>query len=291
MKNYLVDFLPEQGYTTEDSEYLLSIYDKIVADEKALAVWEDALSLYDESAECDYKEILKMADSVAYMLRFHPFTAELLMFITMSPRLKERYIERGIPLHIFSDTVKDLRYKTTKGKRTYGVVGFFSSGWFIGYFNLTRFCLGRLQFEIIELGTEYNKNGHSLTPETKVINVHIPGADTPFTPEACDEAFLQAKEFFGGEVADPTPFVCDSWFLFPEHETILPKTSNIYNFYKRYDVFEWTYDNKGSDLWRIFGTFERNIDRLPTTTSMQRAYIEYLKNGGIPGSGRGIFFL
>lgn len=291
MKNYIAGFLPEQGYTTEDGEYLLSIYDKIAENDKALAVWEEALALYDESVECDYKKILKLADNVAYMLKFHPFTAELLVFICMSKKLKERYIERGISLDIFSDTVKDLRYKMAKGKRTYGVVGFFSSSWFIGFFNLTRFCLGRLQFEIIDFDAEYNKDGHILTPETKVINVHIPGSEKPFTPEACEEAYHLAKEFFAGQVDDPTPFVCDSWFLFPEHETLLPNTSNIYKFYKRYDVFDWTYDNKGGDLWRIFGTFERNLDRLPADTSMQRAYIDYLKNGGTPGSGRGIFFI
>ena len=291
MKNYLSTFLPSQEYTPEDTEYLLATYERIASDEQALAMWDNALKLYDDSVECDYKEILKTADEVAYMLRLYPYTTEFLMFLCMTPRLRERYIERDIPLNIYEDTVKDLRYKSVKCKRIYGMFGFFSSGWFVGFFNLTRFCLGRLQFEVIDFGTEYNKDGHTLTPETKVINVHIPGSEKPFTPEACQEAYLLAKEFFRGEVADPTPFVCDSWFLFPEHETLLPHHSNIYKFYKRYDVFDWTYDKRGSDLWRIFGTLERNLDKLPRETSMQRAYIEYLGSGGTPGSGRGIFFL
>lgn len=48
-------------------------------------------------------------------------------------------------------------------------------GWFDGFFEMTRFALGRLQFELMDFPESYEKTGH-VRPEgmTKVINMHIP---------------------------------------------------------------------------------------------------------------------
>ena len=54
-----------------------------------------------------------------------------------------------------------------------------------------------------------------------------------------------------------------------------------------FDVVEWGY-NEGQDLWRLFDTQEMNPDRLPTDTTLRRAYAEHLKRGGRVGWGYGV---
>ena len=144
-------------------------------------------------------------------------------------------------------------------------------------------------FKRSKLEHEYDKNGHKLNKESKVINIHIPRDGTPFDENSCIEAYKMAKEFFKEIDGDEKPFICHSWLLYPKHEEILNHNSNTYKFFSRFDVFEYG-DNEGEDLWRLFDTEDRNPDRLPTNTSFRRNYVEHLKKGGLVGWGLGIFF-
>ena len=105
--------------------------------------------------------------------------------------------------------------------------------------------------------------------------------------ESCDAAYAQAREFFKDEVGENLHFICHSWLLYPEHENILPKHTNVYRFFSEYDVFE-SAENEGEDLWRLFDTEDRNPNRLPTNTSLRRNYVEHMKKGGKVGWGLGV---
>ena len=187
--------------------------------------------------------------------------------------------------------MQDLRYKLEECKVVYGVRGSFVPGWFGGFFKLNRFGLGRLQFEVINFNANYEKNGIVLTPESKVLNVHIPRSGEPLTEEACSAAYAQAKEFYKDVVGDPCPIVCSSWLLNPQHEEFLPKHTNTYKFFKSFDVFTSGIDKDKNNLWRLFDTMEKDVNKLPTNGSLRRAYVEHLKNGGKMGTGRGVLFV
>ena len=105
--------------------------------------------------------------------------------------------------------------------------------------------------------------------------------------ESCDAAYAQAREFFKEEAGENCPFICHSWLLFPEHENILPKHTNVYRFFSEFDVFE-SGENEGDDLWRLFDTEDRNPNRLPTNSSLRRNYVEHMKKGGKLGWGLGV---
>ena len=291
MRRYLGEFFERFQYVQEDASFLLAAYDRIAASEEMHKRWQEALRLYDEDILCDYSQVISIADVVAENLSLNEYTLELLVFICLTKRAEEVYRERGLAPEIFYNTMLDLRYKLEECKAVYGVVGTFVASWFAGFFRLTRFALGRLQFEIIDFGDTYEKNGRCLPPDSKVINIHIPRTGTPMDPNSCDEAFAMAKEFFKREVGDPTPFVCSSWLLYPENKDILPETSNTYKFLMRFDVYNHRITKDGSNLWRLFDTKETNPDRLPTDTSFRRRYVEHLKKGGKLGSGKGVFFL
>ena len=185
----------------------------------------------------------------------------------------------------------DLKYKLDECKTVKGVIGSFVAWWFDRFFKLERFALGRLQFEVDRFGRDYQRDGYRLTPDSYAINVHIPRTLTHLTPERCDEAFAMAKEFFADKVGSPTPFICHSWMLYPDHASMLPSDNNVYMFMSRFDIFDSADDPNTEDLWRLFDTDEKDPSRLPADTRIRRAYIDRLKRGEPLGWGHGVFFL
>lgn len=292
MRVYLEEFFKEFSYEAADAAYLLEVYDRIDANDAARALWDKALAHYDENSEyTDNKTTLDLADQVAELLDIHAFTTELLIFICMSRRLKVRYQERGIDLSIFHNSMLDLRYKLDECKAVRGIIGSFVADWFTGFFRMTLFALGRLQFEVIKFNHTLELDGKQLTPETKVITIHIPRTGTPMSPEACDASFAMAKEFFAGQYSEPCAFQCGSWLLFPKHREFLSEHSNTRKFMDRFTIYNSGIYKDGNALWRLFDTDEKNPDRLPADSTMRRQYIAHMKQGGKTGWGEGIFFL
>ncbi|MBR5143993.1 MAG: DUF5596 domain-containing protein, partial [Clostridia bacterium] len=200
MREYLVSFFNDFEYERSDTDFLLFTYDRIAGREDTLAVWNEAINIYERDMNCDYNMIISLADDVAQRLDMHKYTAELLIFICLSKHLRKIYIEQRIDLAIFHNSMLDLKYKLDECKVVKGVIGSFVAWWFNRFFNLERVALGRLQFEVDSFGHHYERDGHILTPESKAINVHIPRTLTHLTPESCDEAFRMAKEYFADEV-------------------------------------------------------------------------------------------
>ncbi len=291
MKSYLHEFLQTCGYASEDCALLTGTYEKIHSYPKTTELWEKAVALYRENVNCDLREVLSLADRAGALLGIHPYTAELLIFLCLTQRLREEYENRGVDTSIWFDTVLDLKYKNEECKLVKGMVGTFVAEWFFKFFDMTRFALGRLQFQVIDFAHEYEKNGVKLTPHSKVIDVHIPRSLKPLDEKSCDEAFARAKAFFADEIGGTCAFVCHSWLLYPEHETMLSHSSNVYRFMKRFDIVRSGISYSKGDLWRLFDTDEKDPEKLPADTSMRRAYVRHLKNGGKTGWGFGDFIL
>ena len=125
MRDYVCGFMKEYGYPQAAAEVLLNAYDSMMANDGAREVWESALALYDADLYCDYKEIIARADRVADAIGAHEYTTELLVFMCMSRRLRERYVERGIDLDYYRKSMADLRYKLDECALVYGIVGSF----------------------------------------------------------------------------------------------------------------------------------------------------------------------
>lgn len=290
MKKYLEDFFVCFDYNKDDAAFLINTYDKIAANGETITLFKEAISIYEESINCDYQKIIELADKIAEELYLREYTVELLVLICLTKKAKQVYRQRNIDEKIYYDTMLDLRYKLDECKLVKGVIGTFVSSWFSHIFKLEIFALGRLQFEVVNFGENYQKNGYKLTPESKVINIHIPRTLTPLYEQSCEEAIEQAKEFFADKFDGVFPFVCYSWLLYYENEQILPHHTNIYKFFARFDIFKTDIKKDNNEIWRLFDTDERNPDRLPANTSVRRAYIEHLKKGGKTGDSYGVFF-
>ena len=290
MREYLVHFFDAFAYEESDAAYLLAAYDKIRTDPAASAMLDTVLAMYQEKTDCDFPEIIAIADRIAEKLYLHAYTVELLVFLCLSRHLEELYAAQGIDRQIYYDSMMDLRYKLEECKLVNGIVGSFVTRWFARFFNLTRFALGRLQFEIVEFKYHYEKDGKVLIPGSKVVNVHIPRSSVPLTQELCTAAYRQAYDFFRDTIGEPFAFVCHSWLLYPENETLIPPHTNIYRFMHQFDIIDSGTNIDNKDLWRLFDTKELHPDRLPTDTSVRRNYVAHLKQGGKTGWGYGVLF-
>ena len=101
-----------------------------------------------------------------------------------------------------------------------------------------------------------------------------------------------AKEFFRGRLGDvPLAFVCNSWLLFPENENILHEKSNIRKFMARFDITERTDVDNYDEMSSVFDMdYTGNLEDYPENSFLQKAYKDYLRQGGMPGRGFGVFF-
>lgn len=289
MRIYLCDFMKECAYDEKDAQTLLAAYDRIAADQEAKALFEEACAVYEaDNSVQDEAAFYGRTRRISECTGVHDYTTELLVFMAMTKHLKALYLEKGISMQIYLDTVLDLKWKLEECKAVKGICGSFVSPWFFGFFDLTRFALGRLQFELVTMERSYETNEVRLEAgKSKVINVHIPRTGTPLDRESCEQSYTQARAFFRDQIGEKAVFVCDSWLLYPENKRILPSNTNTYRFLSEYDIIDWKV-NFGEDLWRLFDTEEKNPDRLPTDSTMRRCYAAHLKQGGRVGSGFGV---
>lgn len=289
MKEYLISFFDEFGYDSADTHCYLDAYDAIAARIDTREILGAALDAYEADIYLDYgKEILDRAQQIADISGVHTYTVQQLVFICMTKHLRKLYLERKLDMQIFRDSVLDLKWKNEECKAVKGICGSFVAGWYPGFFDLTRFALGRLQFELKKARLDYSKNGVALEKDkSTVINVHIPRTGTPMDKESCDKSYAAARAFFAAEAGENCPFECNSWLLYPENKEIFPASTNTVRFMSEYDIISWGI-NEGQDLWRLFDTEEKDPEKLPTNGSLRRCYAEHLKKGGRVGWGYGI---
>lgn len=291
MRNYIEQFCKKQEWPKEAEDTILKAWDDIMDTPAAAEKMQQWLNAYDEDIHMDYTAAIADMKTVAQLIEVSNYTTELLLFVALSRHTRELYLEKGISMQVFKDSMLDLRWKLFECHKLHGVWGSFAAFWFPGFFDLTRFALGRLQFEKIPLPEKCAKvagEGKKL-PDT-ALNVHIPSCG-PLTVEACDDAFRQAAEFFHEDFPDgEIPVCCFSWLLFEGHREMLPEQSNIRRFQDRFTVFE-TFEENG-DLWRVFGTRQiEDVEALPEKTSLQRAYKKWLLDGKTAGGSNGVFFI
>ena len=291
MREYLVSFFEEYEYDSRDTRCYMDAYDVIMAHEETRDLLEAAIAAYEANCRLDYStEILGRAEKISEISGVHTYTVQQLVFMCLTKHLRTLYLQRNLDMQIYRDSVLDLKWKNEECKAVKNICGSFVAGWYPGFYDLTRFALGRLQFELIKAPGDYSGNGLTLEKDKSLlINVHIPRTGTPMDKESCDKSYAAAREFFKEEAGENCPFVCHSWLLYPENKDIVPVSSNTYRFMSEYFIVAWGV-NEGEDLWRLFDTEETDPDKLPTNGSLRRCYVEHLKKGGRVGWGFGIKF-
>jgi len=271
-------------------KFLDKAYLSLIENEQAREVFFDQVSLYENDYEFDDKPVFEQIEALSEKVGIHKYTLDLLYMLCLVPHLRELYIEKGIDLRIFHDSVCDLIWKAKECKSVYGVWGIFVGWWTMGFFKMKRFSLGRLQFNLLRFDDDF------LLPDLKIqagdlyIDTHIPSSG-PLRHDDCIESYQKAAEFFKDYfIGKPVIFGCNSWLLSSNNYDILPPESNIITFMKDYTILKEMKDPTNSNLWRIFSVIQMpvNVEMLPQDTSLRRAFVQWLKVGNTIDTAFGI---
>jgi len=293
MKAYLHAFLEKYDYPAEARELLEGAYQRICADARLSKEFHSLLEEYEKDICYSFYEKIELMPGlgIAYGAGIHEYTGYLLLVICMSKTLKHRYQQRGLPEEVWENSMHDIKWKMLQCKAVYNIYGTFVPGWFAGFFDLQLFGIGRLQFEVVRFGRTYQQDTVSLTPESKVIGVHIPGTGTKLDRESVKSAYKQAIAFFKRWFPEVLPvFVCDSWVLFHRTLELLSPQSNLYAFASDYDIIS---QKEETTYWGYFWVFDKhyrgNVDEMPQDTSLRRGYADCLRKGLKTGVGFGVY--
>jgi hypothetical protein len=121
----------------------------------------------------------------------------------------------------------------------------------------------------------------ALAPGDPVLHIHIPAGPPPLSHALCGQSIREALAFFPRHFPD-RPFkalVCQSWFLDPQFERILPASSNIVRFQQEFYLLPTAW-NDSSALYPVFGHGTQDVRGLARKTAMQKAVAKHIEDGG-----------
>jgi hypothetical protein len=269
---------------------LLTAFDKIADDKVASAWFSYLLNIYKNKKVFDSQQI----DSIKVLgntLKIHEYTSAMILLLCMTEHLLKLYKERGLSEELWLNTIRDLKYKLLECRSRYNIDGTSVVWWYPRFYKMELFMLGRLQFEIFKLQSEFTVGGITLPIGTKTINMHIPKTGTPLNHDEVLESYKMAARWFADEFQDqPMVFRCRSWLLFDWHKEVLPANSNLIKFYNDFKIVESTTTDDYASLALVFGRIcEKYETDLPKDTTLRRAYAERVERGDVVGHGHGLF--
>ena len=240
-----LDFLTEIGFTQEMIEQYVSYAN--ILDDKIIPICKAYFC-----DEITFKEALNQAEQLETE-NVSRYTADLIFIIEATKYLEERYLQRGVPRHIFVDSMKDITCKVRECLSVKGVFGTFVAWWYDRFFDMTRMAFGRLQYDINEYPRESISIGKfEMNHGDFVLSCHIP-SDGPLYHELCIDSYKKAYEFFRDKLKDGIlPIHCHSWLLYKPFIPVFGEKSNIYDFMCDFEIFRIDHSGK-FDEWRVFG--------------------------------------
>lgn len=264
--------------------FLEKSFHALIQQKEALELLLDAMDdyFYGEEVVCS-----KKLQAAAKVSGLHQYVVNILFLILCAKPLHYIYKQKGLSDKIYSDSMRDLKYKLLECQKVYGIWGTFVFEWFRGFYLCERFQFGRLQYEKILF--PYDTYGKQIKKGDTVYNCHIPSCG-PLSPESVLKSLKEAYEFYKYELEDGIlPVVCLSWLLYPPHFTIFPEDSNLRKFYEMFHIIDQYEEPANNDFWRIFGCeYNNNTQTWPETTTLQRNFKQYFLRGKCMGEGFGV---
>ena len=255
---------------------------------------DSRLKYFDEVDNEKLMEVQAQLKFIAEQMGISSYTLDLIFLLCGCEILEKKFYEKGYSEKLFLDTMMDLRYKLKECQDVEGVEGVFTYSWFIDYFRLGRFYLGRYQFEFIPFHHKiFSVDGYTVKEGDRVLNIHIPSNGIPLTDEVRLNAYREAYEFYKKDFPQGyIPIVCNSWLLYPDNDLIFPENSNILKFKQDFAIVNFCEWEGFANQWRVFGTRDGTVDYkdLPENSSLQRNIKKWLVSGKKLGGGNGVFF-
>ncbi|GGO60520.1 acyltransferase domain-containing protein [Nonomuraea cavernae] len=217
------------------------------------------------------------------------------VFAATLPYVRAYHRERGVPADVSRHTLADLGRNLALHRRRHGTGGVLQPFWIKLHFRGELYQLGRLQFQ---RGTLGRRTGQAvaaalpLGPGDPALHLHIPDFYGPLTQAACDDSLARAREFFPRHFPEEkyTVATCDSWLLDPQLRDHLPETSNIVGFQRRFRLgHRPEHPHDSGPIEFVFGDPDLKPDALAPRTTLERAIVDHLRDGGHWYGGNGWF--
>ena len=204
--------------------------------------------------------------------------------------LRRFYALTGIDESVFRDSMADLAYKARECVQVKGHLGVFTD-WFISFFDMKLFALGRLEYVMANFPYDaFTAAGITLHRGDPVCHCHIPSSG-PLTMELILDSLRKAYAFFKPHLKGHIlPVVTRTWLLYPPYRgPVFPIGSNTEQFANLFATVESMETETFDDCWRVFSIpYPEDIADLPTETSMQRHFVDYIRAGGKFGKAYGV---
>lgn len=248
---------------------------------------KEKLSALYQSDEKQIKALAEKckADGNFRCLAFKNDVMRLAVCLAYAEYTKEEYLEKGIPLSVFYDTMADIKIwcenNNNKGLKNYR--------WIENHLKCNLFRIGRLQFQMFNCTIktlDYKRLPFAYND--KMIYIHIPQGEKLVYNE-CIEAINKAREFFDIYFSDFNYefFFCESWLLYDENWQFMKAGSNILQFQTLFDIV-YSSDSDSQAIERIFGKRHLIKTLYPEKTSLQKSAKSHILKGNKLGIGIGI---
>ncbi|ADB34551.1 hypothetical protein Kfla_5543 [Kribbella flavida DSM 17836] len=204
----------------------------------------------------------------------------LAAFLETLPDIRRYHQQRGISDEISWASLADLGQQLRVHRRTHGSFGLETHWWVTTYWTGALYALGRLQFLIHPLPGSHQVPG--VEPGEWVLGVHIPETG-PLTPEAVDDSFAQAREFFPKHFPERPvrAATLESWLIDPYLLDHLPQDSNMVRFGRRFTPYGEPRDSQDSAIFFTFRSHDlAKLDEFPQDTALQRLIVDRIRSGG-----------
>ncbi len=270
-------------------------YRKLLSNEKTKKCISEGmdyvfLSQDQGGAESPLKIIKGIIENMAEETGIHFYTVNMVFWLLCVKPLRDIYKEKNLPENMCQDSVMDLKYKLMECKEVYNIWGA-ETLWFKGFFDLSRFTFGRLQYDVKKWTKEDYKG--FVKKGDLCFSCHIPSSG-PLKPCAVMESFKMLYNFFKNDLKDgKLVIICESWLLYQPMVRVYEENSNMRKFAEMFDIIENIDPEKNlySNLRRVYGVVyegPETLKNLPEDTTLRRNMKRYFEKGGIMGFGVGV---
>jgi GNAT domain-containint protein/N-acyltransferase family protein len=213
----------------------------------------------------------------------HPLTHHyhLYVFLAAVPHVLRMHAEREIPEDVTWWTLRDVGLQVANYEVRTGRPGFDGAFWVWPHFRGEAITVGRLQYDRRRVPDDAT-GGLASRGGAPALGVHIPALG-PLTPEACDESLSRAPGFYAKHFPEERYEVgiCESWLMDDQLLRYLPSTSNIARFQQRFALADGWSRLADDDVVRFaFGRLPDDLSELPQDTTLERALVAHLRDGG-----------
>jgi hypothetical protein len=205
----------------------------------------------------------------------------LYVFIAAVPGLRRLHAARGIDEDVTWATLRDVGLQIANYEVRTGRPGFDGAFWVWPHFRCDALTIGRLQYDRRYVPDDATAG---LEPRrgAPALGVHIPALG-PLTPEECDASLRRAKPFYAAHFGEESYDVgiCESWLMDDQLRSYLPDASNIVLFQDRFTLGdEWKRPADEDVIRFAFGHLPASLSDLPQRTTLERAIVRHLDDGG-----------